>query len=397
MCIITQLAHDCRTTLLQRRFKVLTSFQRPYNVVLTFVYQLGVTVYKLFLSPIILGGWNHEKELRYSKMVQTAATRKICIDSILTHLSTHKFDGVDVDWEYPGNRGSPAGDKELYTTFLHELKDALKQANVSYSLSASVGAGRPVMAKAYEIEKIKQILDWVNLMSYDLHGSWENVTGHSTAMTGVIPTVPDSVNAWLEGGMPPSQIALGIATYGRTFTLANTSQTGLGAPDYGPGLAGRYTRAQGFLSYYEVCLENWTSVTTWEASKAGAPYASKGNQWVGYETQESVQHKVKQLVNGHNLRGIAVWALDLDDFKGKFCGLGNYPIITAAVAAMNGGYENNNNEVIRFHSHNEKKKAAKRCYANPKWRQFQKSLQTWCETECVVKSKPCPPWLCMCF
>jgi len=350
-------------------------------------------------SYYTLGGWNHEKELRYSSMVQTSATRKIFIDSLLTHLSSHKFDGVDIDWEYPGNRGSPAGDKELYTTLLQEVKAALKEANPSYSLSASVGAGRPVMAKAYEIEKIKDTLDWVNLMSYDLHGSWENITGHSTAMKGVIPTVPDSLTAWLEGGMPPSKIALGIATYGRTFTLANTSNIGLGAPDNGPGLAGRYTRAQGFLSYYEICAENWTTMTTWEASKAGAPYASKGNQWVGYETPESVQHKVKQLVIGHNLRGIAVWALDLDDFKGKFCSHGNYPIIKAAIAAMSSGYENNNdknNDIIQFHSQNEKRKATKHCFANPKWQQFQNSLQKWCETECV-KTQLCPPWMCVCF
>jgi len=339
-----------------------------------------------------IGGWNHEKQPRYSNMAQTAATRKTFIDSLMKYLSDHKYDGVDIDWEYPGNRptGTPAGDKEKYTTLLQEIRARFTQENTGYSLTASVAAGRKVIVKAYEIEKIKDYVDWVNLMAYDLHGSWENVTGHTTAMADVVPTVPDSLNAWLEGGMPPSQIALGIATYGRSFTLANAKNAELGAPANGPGLAGRYTRAQGFLSYYEVCASDWDAMTTYEASAAKAPYASKNNQWIGYETPESVAYKVKTLVNGHNLKGIAVWALDLDDFGNKFCKLGKYPIINAAKNAMSADANDNK---IKFHSSARKQKV---CVANPRWHSFKTSLEKWCKLECL-NAKSCPPWMCMCF
>lgn len=348
-----------------------------------------------------VGGWNHEKEPRYSNMVQTSATRKIFIDSLMAYLKNHHYDGLDIDWEYPGNRGSPAGDKEKYTTLLQEIRDRFNSGNVTYTLTASVAAGRPVIKTAYEIPKIKNILDWVNLMAYDLHGSWENVTGHSTSMAGVIPTVPDSLNAWLESGMPPNQIALGIATYGRSFTLASTKNVSLGAPAYGPGLAGRYTRAQGFLSYYEVCFMNWTAQTSYIASGANAPFASKTNQWIGYETPESVQYKIKTLVNGHDLRGIAVWALDLDDFGNKFCGLGKSPIIKAANDAMAQGLlepsipVNKENDHIQFHA--KKRGNYKFCVANPKWKSYKAPLQKWCQTKCVDVKLACPPWMCMCF
>lgn len=337
---------------------------------------------------ISVGGWNHEKEPRYTKMVQTAATRKIFIDSLLKYMSDHHFDGFDIDWEYPGNRGSPAGDKEKYTTLLSEVRSAFQKTNPSFIFTASVAAGRPVIKAAYEINKIKNYLDWINLMAYDLHGSWENVTGHSTAMTGVIPTVPDSLNAWLEGGMPPSQIALGLATYGRSFTLQNSSRFGLGALVNGPGLAGKYTRAQGFLSYYEVCSSSWDSKTDWQQSKASAPFASKGYQWVGYETPESIKHKVETLVNGHNLHGVAIWALDLDDFGNKFCNRGPYPIITTAVQTMMA----QNKEHIRFHPTSTKKS----CFGNPRWRSFKNTLDKWCREECL-RAKYCAPWMCICF
>ena len=336
-------------------------------------------------------------------MVQTAATRKIFIDSIMIYLKNHTYDGLDIDWEYPGNRGSPAGDKEKYTIFLQEIRDRFTSANVAYTFTASVGAGRPVIKTAYEIEKIKVILDWVNIMTYDLHGSWENVTGLSTAMKGVTPTVPDSLEAWLEGGMPPNKIALGIATYGRSFTLASCKNFSLGAPANGPGLAGRYTRAQGFLSFYEICSATWSSNTTWQQSGAGAPYASKNNQWIGYDTPESVDYKVKTLVNGHNLLGIAVWALDLDDFGNKFCGRGKSPIIHAANNAMAKGLFTSSsatkkgNNQIQFHPSTSKRGNYKFCVANPKWKAYKAPLRKWCQTKCVDAKLACPPWMCMCF
>ncbi len=45
---------------------------------------------------------------------------------------------------------------------------------------------------------------------------------------------------------------MGLATYGRTYTLVNSSNTGIGAPSSGAGEPGKYTREAGFLSYYEV-------------------------------------------------------------------------------------------------------------------------------------------------
>lgn len=53
-------------------------------------------------------------------------------------------------------------------------------------------------------------------------------------------------------GTPKNKLVVGMATYGRTFTLANPSQNGVGAPATGAGPAGQFTRENGFLSYYEV-------------------------------------------------------------------------------------------------------------------------------------------------
>jgi chitinase len=55
-------------------------------------------------------------------------------------------------------------------------------------------------------------------------------------------------------GFDRSKLVMGGAIYGRTFTLADPGNNGVGAPAVGPGLAGKWTETEGFLSYGEVCI-----------------------------------------------------------------------------------------------------------------------------------------------
>ncbi len=52
--------------------------------------------------------------------------------------------------------------------------------------------------------------------------------------------------------MPKDKMVIGLATYGRSFTLDSVSNSGLAAPTNSPGKAGKFTRTVGFLAYYEV-------------------------------------------------------------------------------------------------------------------------------------------------
>ena len=67
-------------------------------------------------------------------------------------------------------------------------------------LTAAVAAGKKVIETAYDISKLAEILDFVSIMAYDLHGYWDGITGHHTALvdpSGSNLTVTFAVDYWL--------------------------------------------------------------------------------------------------------------------------------------------------------------------------------------------------------
>uniref|UniRef100_A0A3Q3JAY5 chitinase n=1 Tax=Monopterus albus TaxID=43700 RepID=A0A3Q3JAY5_MONAL len=189
--------------------------------------------------------------------------------------------------------------------------------------SAAVSAAKGTVDAGYEIAEISKYLDFINVMTYDFHGSWESVTGHHSPLckgsndTGdhVYLNTDFAMRYWQEKGTPVEKLNMGFATYGRTFRLS-TESSQVGAPTSGPAAAGVFTKEAGFWSYYELCtFLRGASVRLIEEQKV--PYATKENEWVGYDNQESFETKVHYL-KCNRFGGAFVWALDLDDFNGQF-------------------------------------------------------------------------------
>lgn len=155
----------------------------------------------------------------------------------------------------------PRSDKEGFAMLLEDLSTAFRSRGLL--LSAAVSANRVIVDLAYDVPSLTEYLDWIAVMTYDYHTSWEGETGHIAPLS-IYPgdSTPHlnanySVRYWLDKGAPPEKLVMGIPTYGQSFTLSETPRNtravpGLHAKVSGPGEPGKLTRSAGFLAYYEV-------------------------------------------------------------------------------------------------------------------------------------------------
>ncbi|EDW04732.1 GH12757 [Drosophila grimshawi] len=274
---------------------------------------------------VAVGGWN-EGSQHFSIVASDAEKRARFIEQTVQFIQRHGFDGIDLDWEYPGQRhkSSESNDRENYITLLKELKEGLDP--FGYMLSAAVGSAEFSAEISYDIPAISQYLDLINVMAYDLHGSWDATVGINAPLYAGAKdatkrerqlNVDAVVKYWLGAGAPPEKLHLGVPFYGRTFTLATAADHLPGAAHIGRGIAGPFSREPGVLGYNELCglmqKEQWTQ--EWDEEQQ-VPYAYKDRQWVGYENERSLQLKAQYAME-QKLGGIMIWSLESDDFRGN--------------------------------------------------------------------------------
>lgn len=108
----------------------------------------------------------------------------------------------------------------------------------------------------------------INIMSYDYHGAYDGVTGQTSPLyasnvdTNYQLNQDASISAWISAGASPQKLLMGVALYGRSFTLSNVNNNKVGSPTSGPGSAGPYTLESGTLSYLEVTKKRATKTAT---------------------------------------------------------------------------------------------------------------------------------------
>lgn len=276
----------------------------------------------------------------FSQMAASAAGRQQFIYSAIEYAQKYKFDGIDLDWEYPGQkgRGGRPEDFQNFLALVEEFRTAISGQNflLTIASSAIVPTGVPEQYHSNPetyfqwLAQCAQYLDWLNMMSYDYHGAFpdDKVTGVNAPLPqdstpGGPFSVKNTVEAYLAAGIPTSKIVLGMPTYGRTFKVSSAltlNDNGPGKPYSSAGPAGPATAISGVLSFYEIQnrISSGSLTRQWhEPTLTPYAYNSQTGEWVSYDDAESIGYKTSYLIE-KGLAGAMIWAIGLDQFQKGF-------------------------------------------------------------------------------
>ena len=98
-------------------------------------------------------------------------TRREFIRNTIKYLRKYKFDGLDLDWEFPETET----DRRIFSLLVRDYRlefqnEAFLTDRARLLLTAAVAAYRPKIEAGYDIKEIAPFLDYINLMAYDYHG-----------------------------------------------------------------------------------------------------------------------------------------------------------------------------------------------------------------------------------
>ena len=291
---------------------------------------------------ISLGGWTWSEDfsdaaLTPQSRAQAAAS---CIDLYLRGnlpvgdgaggpgAAYGVFDGIDIDWEYPAAAGHPHNtyrpeDAQNFPLFLQEFRsqmDALEaETGREFLLTIAPGAG----IDKYSLLNWNQIhpsLDWINLMTYDMHGAFDPSTNFNAPLysspndPGSYPSntysIDRAVTDYLAAGVPPSKLTVGLPFYGRGWQgVPNGGTNGLYQPATG-GAPGTYESG---IEDYKV-LKN-LNYPVYRDPITQVPWMYNGNIFWSFDDAQSLTNKVNY-IHTKGLRGAMVWSLDGDDTSG---------------------------------------------------------------------------------
>jgi chitinase len=278
----------------------------------------------------------------FSKMAADPQGRTQFITSAIAYTQKYGFDGVDIDWEYPSYIGR-GGTLDDLANFLALVQEFRATAGPGFLLTMAAPAIVPTgLPQTYHdnpstyfqwLQQCSQSFDWLNVMSYDYHGAFDDPVKIGTGVNSPLAqdstpngafSVKQTVETYLAAGIPSDKIVLGMPTYGRSFTVVDpgrlASDNGYGKPFSGAGPAGPGTQVPGVLAYYEVMAQiaSGALVPQWDnATLTPYAYSSQTGEWVSYDDPNSLAYKVAY-VNARGLGGAMVWSIDDDDFANGF-------------------------------------------------------------------------------
>ncbi len=186
-----------------------------------------------------IGGWTRCGY--FSEMAHTPEGRAGFIKECLALLRRRSWlAGLDIDWEYPacaraadesdpdGDEGccvfgTPEEDRANFTALLRELRAAMDGAfGKNAKKLTACASGAPDTLSRQDWAGAVPYLDQINLMTYDLAGAWDGVSGHASCAA----RAARAAGFLIEKGVPAEKLCIGTPLYATAKRLCALPEAG---------------------------------------------------------------------------------------------------------------------------------------------------------------------------
>ncbi len=260
------------------------------------------------VMSLAIGGWGAGN---FSEAASTLQTRETFTLSAIEILMKYNLDGIDIDWEYPGSSeagiSSSPEDTKNFTLLLKKLRTELdilgSREKRHYILTVAAGASARWIDNV-EIDKLYQLTDFINLMTYDMGGSFRVAGHHASLYESRLCDKKGGayfVELYEKAGYGRDKIVFGAAFYGRGGTGTD-------------GINCKYTGEEGlYFEYHDILTliddSNFDYVYDEDAKAA---YLYDGNTFITFETSDSIRAKIDYVIE-NKLAGIMFWEYATDN------------------------------------------------------------------------------------
>ncbi|KAF3898091.1 Bacteriodes thetaiotaomicron symbiotic chitinase [Trichophyton interdigitale] len=253
---------------------------------------------------ISVGGWtfsdnNTATQPVFGNIARSPENREKFANNALAFLNQYGFDGIDIDWEYPGapDRGGHKDDTKNYVEMMKTLRQVFDKSGRKLGITFT-GPSSFWYMRWFDLPGLLKYADWMNLMSYDLHGVGSIAQAHTN-----LTEIKLAAELLWRVKVDPSQVALGFGFYGRAFTLQDPGCTDPGCPFIAGADPGVCTGTSGYLAHYEIqeilskdgnvrALANGDIKVFHDETAAVKYFTWNKDQWISYDDADTFKQKV---------------------------------------------------------------------------------------------------------
>ena len=265
---------------------------------------------------ISVGGWSWSG--RFSDVALTDSSRTTFADSCVDFIVQNGFDGVDIDWEYPVNGGLPTNknrpaDKTNFTLLMKKLReklDARGEIDGKHYILTYAGASSNGYLYNTEISRLSQYVDYANIMTYDIHGTWDSYTDFNAPLYSnydISPqykwSIDQSINSWMKMGFPNDKMVMGVPFYGYVYKAVSDTKSGLyqsysgGSSISYENIVGNYLNKPEYIRHFHL--------------DSKVPWLFDGSTFISYDDEQSIELKA-EYIKAKGLGGGMIWELSQD-------------------------------------------------------------------------------------